>query len=67
MTWDRVLRYIGPGLHWSKGREALIDARRAALAAGDPDAARHIEIVLALRDEVMYDAPRQRPRLDSSC
>jgi hypothetical protein len=66
MTWDRVLRYIGPGLHWGKSREALIDARQAALAAGDPDAARHIEIVLALRDEVMYDAPHQRPGADPS-
>jgi hypothetical protein len=67
MTWDRVRRYIGPGLHWGKSREALIEARQAALAANDPDAAGHIGIILGLRDEVMLDAPRQRPRLDSSC
>lgn len=67
MTWDRVLRYIGPGLHWGKSREELLAAIDAARAANDPDAVGHIEIILRLRDEVMFDAPHQRPRLDSSC
>jgi len=66
MTWDRVLRYIGPGLHWEKSREELLAAIEAARAANDPDAAGHIGIILGLRDEVMYDAPHQRPGADPS-
>lgn len=50
MTWDRILRLIGPGLHWGRSRKSLLAALEKARQQGDEDAAGHIEIILELRD-----------------
>jgi len=61
MPWKLIIRLIGPGLHYTKPRQVFLDAIQEARRRGREDAAGHIEIMLSLRDTVMFDQPKKDP------
>ena len=61
MPWKLILELVGPGLHYSKPRQVFLDAIEEARRRGREDAVGHIEIMLTLRDKVMFDCPKKDP------
>lgn len=51
---------LGPGLHWGREQKELIDAIDKARADGQHEAAEHLEIILDLRNVVMFEEKTPR-------
>lgn len=65
MPWELVRELLGPGLHWGKSIHQLQAAIQEAERRGNPDAAEHIRVILALRNRVMCERvtqPVDQPR-----
>ncbi len=54
MPWAKVLKLIGPGLHWGKPRSLYLKAIASAEKEGLYDVADHIRIILEQRDRVGF-------------
>lgn len=60
MPWWYIRRLLGPGSHWGKSKEELEAAVRQAYAEHMPEAAEHLEIILELRNTVMFEEKEPR-------
>lgn len=52
---------LGPGLHWGRSQEELLNAIDRAQKDNMLDAAEHLRIILKLRNQVMMD-DEKKPR-----
>lgn len=55
MPWAYIRSLLGVGLHWGRSREELEAAIVKAEKEGQPMAAEHLRIILAMRDAVNAD------------
>lgn len=62
MPWKYIRQLIGPGSHWSRTQQELLDAIAQAEADNMPAAADHIRIILKLRNRVLFETPQKTPR-----
>lgn len=61
MSWDVILRLLGPGLHWGRTQAEIQAAIRHAEQLGEVDAAEHMRIILGLRNAVAMEAEEKPP------
>lgn len=61
MPWAYIRRLFGPGLHWGRSQAELRAAIRQAEKDGEHDAAEHIQIILELRNKVMWEDLEKDP------
>ena len=60
MPWEYIRKLLGPGLHWGRTQEELLNAIERARADGQQAAAEHIEIILEMRNFVMCEEKTPR-------
>lgn len=61
MSWDVILRLLGPGLHWGRTQAEIQAAIRHAEHLGEARAAEHLRIILKLRNDVMMEREENAP------
>ena len=61
MPWKYITRLLGPGSHWNRTQQELLDAIERAEIENEPDAAAHIRIILNLRNQVLFESPQKTP------
>jgi hypothetical protein len=61
VSWDVILRLLGPGLHWGKSQTQIQAAIRYAEQLGEADAAEHLRIILRLRNVVAMEQEEKTP------
>jgi hypothetical protein len=59
MPWAYIRSLLGPGLHWDRTQQQLLDAIARADREGQHDAADHIRIILRLRNRVLMDVEQK--------
>lgn len=64
MSWDVILRLLGPGLHWGKSQAEIRAAIKHAEQLGELDAAEHLRIILQLRNAVRMENEEKDPQGD---
>jgi hypothetical protein len=60
MPWRYINKLLGPGSHWGRTQQELLDAIAQAEADNMTAAAGHIRIILALRNKVLFETPAQK-------
>lgn len=60
MPWAYIYQLLGPGLHWGRSQDELLQAIAKAKADGQHDAAEHIKIILEMRNFVMCEEKEPR-------
>ena len=55
MPWAYIYELLGPGLHWGKSQEHLLAAIKKAEDEGKSDAAKHLRIILQMRNLVRFE------------
>ena len=61
MSWDVILRLLGPGLHWGRTQAEIQAAIRHAEHLGEAGAAEHLRIILGLRNAVAMEQEEKPP------
>jgi len=59
--WPYIFSILGPGLHWARTPQDLIDAIKRAERDSQPHAAEHLRIILELRNRVAFDGSEKTP------
>lgn len=62
MPWAYIYQLLGPGLHWGKSQKQLREAIEKAEKDGRPDAAKHVRIILKMRNVVRFEKEETPPK-----